>query len=266
MTYKEQLAAVSLMLKNFSNELENTYKPLIDFSLSNQKQIQNILQNSINEAMKPYCQEMHSIITSSNAYKQFLEAFASSVKDLNLEFASAFDVFSNISIAIKNIRLQDSYVEVPELLIPSDFQYKEVNPDTETVNSSIKHLSYSNVIALLTIIIPFLCWKITCLRDDIASQQEQLRHEEIISVLNESNQLQKEQNQIQRDQLNLIEESLEYTYAIYQQIQESDLYSSDTDSYSQYAHLPSETDESENSTKADNSEHFDIESNNSEQH
>lgn len=163
---------------------------------------------------------------------------------------SALPFSLNWSSSLRDITIHKDYVSVPEALIPDGFDCEEITPQSNeslAEKTKVKHLSYTNAIALLAIIIPLLCWIITCIREDISSNQEQLRHQESIAVQKEAiivqkeaNRLQEEENQIQQKQLEATEKIVAHLFATYQQLQEFDLTSQNTDSHCQCAPSQSE--------------------------
>lgn len=264
--YKEITLQASNLLIDFAKELTKSYTPKNDE-----------LREAITAALKIQADILNQTKLSFGPefwknYSYAGQACSDIIKSVSSELIknySDFDI-SQLVKTISNIRICDDYVSIPESIIPDNFQYEEVKNDSFSpserfvVKPSSKHLSYTTTLALLAIIIPLHCWIISCIREDISSRQEQLRHEELISVLNESNRLQREEIKIQQEQLESVEKSLEFICTTYNTVQESCSNPLDTGSCSQCVHLQSEPVDLLNPTEAADSEGIDDETSNSE--
>ncbi len=215
--------------------------------------------NQYNSLIDPICQmqKIWDIPTWINQNSALLQQQLSLIQDI-----------PSLTPLLREVKIHENFVSVPEELIPDDFQCEEVTHTQDnavTKKTAVKHLSFANAIALLSIIIPFLCWLISCIREDISSRQEQLRHNELIAVQKEANRLKEEELQLRQKQLDLTEEYTANLFAIYQQLQESDSAPPETDSCPRCDRLRSEPAEVQNPTEADDSEYFESESDRSEQ-
>ena len=250
--YQNNVQLLHKTLADLSSQLEKSYAPKMSFF----QNALSILMDSMEQIKEPYTRAVNEsnalyenvIAPCSKIGMEIFQQFAASLSSINQ---------SDIAQSIMDIEICDDFVIVPETLIPDTFQYEEVKQKSEkpqTEKSAVKHLSYANALALLAIIIPLICWLITCKREDISSRQEQLRHAEIVAVQNESNQLLEEENKLLQEQIKIEEKRVAFLLAIYQQLQEADSASQDTESCSQYAPLRSEFDALLNPTEADDSE------------
>lgn len=236
-------------LLQFHQQLASMWQPSFDSLTATKIQCYALAE--------PY-QRMQKLLNES-----FYSAFAplANNTDFYRQAALIQESVNSMASLFQEIHIHKNYVSVPEELIPDDFQCEEVTVEPEKTalaKTTVKHLSYSNTLALLAIIIPFLCWIISCIREDISSRQEQLRHEEIVAVQKETNRLQEEENQIRQKQLEATENQVACLYAIYQQLQESDSAPSEIDSCSRCDPLQSESSSLPNPTGADDSGNSDM--------
>lgn len=264
MTYNEyetQISNMNSLLSDFVKTLNESYAPMFDEIRKVMAPALKIYADTLNQTLKQFGPELSKIMESLEVYKFISKELIEAYRTID---------YSTLLKSITDIQVQEDYVSIPENLIPGDFQYEEVDsapfidPSASGNRPSVKHLSPKNTLALLAVLVPFICWVITSIRTDISSLQEQRLQTEIIATQKEANRLLEEEIQIQRKQLESAERSLEYMCTTYNLVQESHSDLLDIDSNSQYAHLQSETVDSANSTESSDSERIDDETNSSE--
>lgn len=285
-SYLSSVATIRASIEKMNTILSNACKPSISVVQQNlaqpllgfQQQISTITYPQFNFAVQMQAQ-LDALTAPVRQMQEILGAsLASGIRDslaVNNSILEQTKILqesmSSLASAFQRISIHESYVSVPEMLIPDDYVYEEASPkssdrsiESSKMAISIKRLSYSDALTIIGILIQLLCWIISFIQTSQSSLQEQQNHQELVALQEESNRLQEEsnciqaeRNQILQQQLDSTEKQVEYLLTIYSTIQESDSAPQDTDLHSQYDSSQFQTDESDHPTEADDSHNTD---------
>lgn len=281
-SYLSSIATVQASIEKMNTILSNACKPSISVVQQNltqsllgfQQQISTITYPQFNFAVQMQAQ-LDALTAPVRQMQEILGASLDSgirdslaVNNSILEQTKILqESMSSLASAFHGIAIHESYVSVPEILIPDNYVYEETIPkSSDRPNESskmaipIKRLSYSDALTIIGILIQLLCWIISFIQTSQSSLQEQQNHQELVALQVESNRLQEESNRIQAErnqilqqQLDSTEKQVEYLLTIYSTIQESDSAPPDIDLCPQYDSSQFQTDESNLPTEADDS-------------
>lgn len=174
----DALSAFQTSLEKTNILLANSFKPSI---LDAQAQLLLNFQHSITEIMA--ISPQINLAAQMQAQRDILIApFQEIVKRWNDSTLLAFresllndslrqqsrmmqDNFSSFASAFQGIAIYENYVTIPEVLIPSDFEYEEIlNHSAETEEPAcekstvVKRLSFSDALVLISLITSLLLW------------------------------------------------------------------------------------------------------------
>lgn len=266
-----QSDAMTHSLQAFVRKLSEMYEPAFNSAASMQAHYDTLIA-PIQEIANQWNNSALLAFHDSLANDSFQQQLNSIQKNMTL-FSSVFE----------SIAIHYDYVDMPESLIPHDYNYTEVDSGSKRKSEeilpgsiNIKKLTIPDAIAVVCNLVMLFFTIITFLQTQQASIQQQKDHEELVRLEQYEISLQETNKELLQLQINATEKNTEYLIELLDQLQEANADShapplptgsalSCTDSCSQYVHSKTVPAEALNPTEVDDSEHFDTESSKVEQ-